>query len=75
MKGSLAEREDFWTLCYDSEAAYFYVEHEWDHMNPYKLGAGESSRGTARVAADDGNGEGVHEIAAAKARLLEKARA
>ena len=75
IKGSLAEREDWWTLLYDSETGTFQVEHEWDHMNPYKLGEGDSSRGKSYHPAETWDGEGTSSIEAAKTRLLAKARA
>lgn len=37
-KGSLNQTEDWWTLCYDTDASEFYIEHQWDHMDPYNLG-------------------------------------
>jgi len=73
VKGSLAETEDFWTLCYDSDADRFYVEHYWSHMNPYKLGEGDSGTATHDVDAWDGPGAG--KIEDAKQRLLEQAGA
>lgn len=77
IKGSLAEREDFWRLCYDLEAERFFVEHEWDHMNPYKLGEG-GSRGTTEHSVEDwiaNKGEGFEKIEEARAEILKEANA
>ncbi len=71
IKGSLAETEDFWTLCYDTDTGQFQVEHMWSHMNPYKIGAGDN--GTSMHDADAWTGEGSAKIPEAKARLLAKA--
>ena len=71
INGSFAQNEDYWYLCYDSDADNFYVEHEWDHMNPYKLSdPGES--GSSRHDADTWEGPGSDKIADARQRLLEK---
>lgn len=72
VKGSLAENEDFWTLCYDSDEKRFWVEHYWSHMNPYKLSE-PGNHGTSTHDADTWAGEGREKIEDAKARLLEKA--
>jgi hypothetical protein len=72
VKGSLAENEDFWTLCYDADAQRFYVEHEWSHMNPYKL-SDPGSHGTSQHDADAWTGAGAEKIDEAKRRLIEKA--
>ena len=74
IKGSLAEKEDFWTLCYDSDEQRFYVEHMWDHMNPYKLSE-KGNSGTTVHDADAWTGEGAEKIPDAKQRLLKEAGA
>ncbi len=74
IKGSLAENEDFWTLCYDSDQQRFYVEHSWDYMNPYKLSE-KGDRGTSNHDADTWTGEGAEKIPDAKQRLLKEASA
>ncbi|TCP93737.1 hypothetical protein C8J42_101188 [Sphingomonas sp. PP-CE-1A-559] len=75
-KGSLAEREDWWWLCYDPESAEFYVEHEWDHMDPYRLGEA-SNKGTSRMSVEQwqrGGGPGLTEYDTAREKLLEECR-
>jgi hypothetical protein len=74
IKGSLAENEDYWYLCYDSDADAFYVEHQWDHMNPYKL-TEKGDSGESRHDAETWTGAGHDKIEATKQKLLEKARA
>lgn len=69
VKGSLAETEDWWHLCYDTESDVFFVEHEWDHANPYPRG-GPGDSGTKRYDAANWDGPGREELAAAKALLL-----
>lgn len=73
-KGPLAQREDWYRLCYDTGTAEFFVEHEWDYVNPYKLGSGDSSSGTTRHSADEWTGEGSDRIEATKQILLERAQ-
>lgn len=73
-KGSLNETEDWWTLCYDTDVNEFYVEHQWDHMDPYKLGNNSGSHGTSRLSADKYIGPGSHKLDEAKRKLLEKAK-
>ena len=77
IKGSLAEREDFWYLCYDPEADRFFVEHEWDHMNPYKLGEG-GDRGKTEHSVEEWiaqKREGFEKIDDARAEILKEANA
>ena len=74
-KGSLMEKEDWWYLCYDSDSQKFYVEHEWDYMNPYKIGAGDHRSGNTNHEADGWTGEGADKIEAAKTKLLERVAA
>ena len=71
-KGSWAEREDWWWLCYDTEARAFHVEHEWDHMNAYKLGE-PSDKGTACQSVEGYGGPGSDRVEEAKAILLAEA--
>ena len=37
IKGALMEDESWWYLCFDSDADEFWVEHDWDRVNPYNL--------------------------------------
>lgn len=74
-KGSLMEKEDWWYLCYDSDSQTFYVEHEWDHMNPYEIGRGDHNSGTTCHEADGWTGVGADKIKALKTKLLEMAAA
>jgi hypothetical protein len=73
VKGSLAENEDWWHLCYDTDANEFFVEHEWDHVNAYRVS--EHSSDTERHAAEGWTGPGSGNLADARAKLLERARA
>lgn len=74
VKGSLMETEDWWYLRYNTETEEFYVEHEWDHANPYKITAG-SDRGTERFLVDEWNGVGKDKIPEAMEKLKAKANA
>ncbi|WP_155264668.1 hypothetical protein [Sphingomonas segetis] len=69
VKGSLMENEDWWYLCYDTESQRYYVEHEWDHMNPYKIGSGDHGNGTTQSDAEGWTGVGADKIEEAKAKL------
>lgn len=51
-KGSLQEKEDWWYVCYDADTGQSWVEHEWDHMNAYKLGK-DSNSGTEKHSVDE----------------------
>ena len=70
-KGSLAEREDWYRLCYDSSTGEFYVEHEWDYVNPYNVR--EASSGTSKHDAVSWDGEGADRLEEAKRALMAKA--
>jgi len=73
-KGSLAEREDWWWLCYDTDTTEFHVEHEWDHMDPYHLGEA-SDKGTARMSIDQwqaAGGPGLDNYELARTKLLKE---
>lgn len=72
IKGSLQEREDWWRLCYDTDTREFYVEHEWHHMNAYKIGSA-ADEGTTREPAVGYRGQGADKIEQAKAVLLAEA--
>jgi hypothetical protein len=72
-KGSLSQTEDWYTLCYDTDAKEFYIEHQWDHMDPYSIGKKASDRGTARLPVDDYKGPGISKLSDAKQTLMTKA--
>lgn len=72
-KGSLNQTEDWWTLCYDTSADEYYVEHQWDHMDPYNLGKGKGSFGKERLSVEGYDGPGSEKLEEAKQRLIEKA--
>lgn len=71
-KGPMAENEDWWRLCYDTDTGAFYVLHKWDYVqiNGLNQNAGEEKHD-----ADTWRGEGAGKIADAKKRLVEQARA
>ncbi|QGY80811.1 hypothetical protein [Sphingorhabdus lacus] len=66
----MAENEDWWWLCYDTDAKEFYVLHQWDHVqiNGLRQDADEEKHDV-----DTWRGEGAEKIAEAKERLLEHA--
>ncbi|WP_209427311.1 hypothetical protein [Pararhodobacter sp. SW119] len=72
IKGSLQEREDWWHLCYDTERREFFVEHEWSHMNAYKVSA-KADEGLRREAIEGYSGIGSDKIDQAKVDLLAEA--
>lgn len=71
-KGPMAENEDWWHLCYDTEAETFFVEHEWSHTS---ISSSKTNSGTTRHDADTWNERGAEQIDGAKKRLLERANA
>jgi hypothetical protein len=71
-KGSLAEREDWWRLCYDTHSREFFVEHEWHHMDAYKSDA-PSNEGTERHDVEGYDGMGSENLEGAMAELLAEA--
>jgi hypothetical protein len=73
VKGSLMENEDWWWLCYDDEAERFYVEHEWDRVNAYKL-SDPANVGKAVLELDAYDGPGKDKIEEAKQTLIGRAR-
>lgn len=73
VKGSLAEKEDWWYLCYDTDAGEFFIEHEWDHVNAYRVS--ERSSDTERHSVDGWNGPGSDKVQEARANLEERVRA
>lgn len=74
-KGSFNQTEDWWTLCYDTATAEFFIEHQWDHMDPYNLGKKASDSGTDRLSVDGYNGPGSDHVDDAKRKLLDQANA
>jgi hypothetical protein len=74
-RGSLNQTEDWWTLCYDTEAREFYIEHQWDHMDPYNIGKDHGSFGKNRLPVEGYDGPGSEKLEEAKRLLLEKAGA
>ena len=40
-KGSMNQDEDWWRIVFDTESKRLYVEHEWEHLDPYKGGNGD----------------------------------
>ncbi|PTE13084.1 hypothetical protein C5F44_15220 [Fuscovulum blasticum DSM 2131] len=71
-KGSFAETEDWWSLCYDSEAQAFFVEHCWHHMNAHNIDQ-NAHAGTKVIQIEGYSGPGADKIEDAKASLLAEA--
>ncbi len=72
VKGALAEDEDWWRVCYDTDAGEFYIEHEWDHVDPYNVAAGHNS-GSTRHEIEGWSGPGKDRIDEAIAILNQQA--
>lgn len=70
-KGSLAEREDWWNLCMDTETGELWIEHAWDHVDAYNVS--KVNRGTSRHSVDGWTGPGSKNIEAGIAKLKEQA--
>lgn len=70
VKGPMAENEDWWRLCYDTDAERFYIEHEWDHV---KINGLTQNTGKTEHDADMWKGAGAAKISEAKKRLMERA--
>jgi hypothetical protein len=71
VKGSMAEKEDWWHACYDTDTKEFFIEHSWDHVQINGL---SQDAGSSRHSIDDWNGEGRDNIPAAKEQLLAEAQ-
>jgi hypothetical protein len=72
-KGSLGEREGWWTLCHDDQSREFFVEHEWHHMNAYKVDL-KAETGTTRLPLEGYVGRGADKVQEAVAAMLAEAR-
>ncbi len=72
IKGPMQETEDWWDLCYDTEAKRFFILHRWDHV---ALNGLNQNAGSEEHDADSWNGQGASEIPSAKTRLLDIASA
>jgi hypothetical protein len=72
VKGPMAENEDWWWLCYDTETQKFCVKHGWDHVQINGL---QQRAGEAEHNADTWQGPGSDKIPSAKMSLLERANA
>lgn len=66
-KGMMAENEDWWHLCYDTDTQEFYVEHSWHYVQVRGLC---TDGGSERVGGDDWRGQGSEKIPAAKKKIL-----
>lgn len=71
-KGPMAENEDWWSLCYDTDSEEFFIEHQWSYV---KINGLSVDSGTAREPVEGWNGRGSENIFAAKNRLLKQANA
>jgi hypothetical protein len=69
-KGPMAENEDWWRLCYDTDTKEFFVEHEWSYV---KINGLKTNSGKSKHDVDTWGGEGAEAIERAKERLLERA--
>jgi hypothetical protein len=70
-KGPMAENEDWWRLCYDTNTNRFFVEHAWDHV---KINGLTQDAGTSEHDADTWKGQGAANIPDARKRLKERVR-
>lgn len=61
IKGSLMETEDWWRLVTEDDGQ-IYIEHEWSHVDPYKLSL-PSNSGTERFGVDEFLGSDAPESA------------
>jgi len=68
----MAQDEDWWHLCYDTEAKSFFVQHEWHYV---QIRTAKVDQGTETHDADTWTGRGADRISAAKEILLEQAAA
>ena len=68
-KGPMAENEDWWDLCFDTDTGEFYVEHSWSHVQISSL---KADSGTKRHDADTWSGQGAEKIPTIKKQLLEQ---
>jgi len=74
-KSALSEEGDWWTLCYDTDAETFYVDHEWDRADPLNP-ARNLVCGIRRYSnATSWPGPGAEKVANGMARLKNRARA
>ena len=69
VRGSLAQDEDWWRLCYDTHAREFFVEHEWSHVDPYRTD-NPFDVGTRTFSVDSYRGPHARRIPALQAKLL-----
>lgn len=70
--GSLGDKDDWWRLCYDTDAREFFIEHEWSHMNGYNV-ASPAVEGSERKSAEGYGGPGSEKLEQAKQELLAQA--
>lgn len=74
-KDALPDGGDWWTLCYDTDAEAFYVDHEWDRADPLNP-ARNLVTGIRRYSnATSWRGPGAEKLANGMARLKDRARA
>lgn len=70
-KGGMAENEDWWHLCYDTDTEKFYVEHSWSYLDRKSL---RVDSGSSQEDAESFFGQGSEKIPEARARLLERVK-
>ncbi|MGO4677787.1 hypothetical protein AB4Z40_33395 [Bosea sp. 2YAB26] len=70
IKGPMAENEDWWHLCYETDTNEFYVEHEWSHVPSNGV---QLNSGTEKHDAMTWVGPGAELIPNARNLLLERA--
>ena len=70
-KGALGEDDDWWSVCLETTSGKFYIKHEWDHVNPYRLSEGHKE-GTEELGIEGYDGPGKDKIEAAVAELKER---
>jgi hypothetical protein len=69
VRGSFAQDEDWWRLCYDTQAREFFVEHEWSHVDPFRVD-NPFDVGTRVISVDSYRGPHARRLAAMQAKLL-----
>jgi hypothetical protein len=66
----MAENEDWWSLCYNTDTKAFFVEHGWHHV---RINGLKANSGTDTYEAETWTEQGADAIPGAKAQLLKQA--
>ena len=73
VKGSLMQDESWWHLCYDNDADAFWIEHDWDRVDPYNLAA-KADVGSRRLSLEEYSGPGADQIPNLISKLRSKSK-